>query len=260
MKKATLPTTITLTLLITLLITPTLATAQTTPNLKLTNIAGTTLNLTLQDIQALPKTTVTAQLSCYGTPLQYGEWTGVKLSELINQTESDPTIVSVNLYAQDGYTVSIPLNLAIQPDVIVAYERNNTPLSEGLRLVVPPANGAIWIAMITSISTSTTPLLEPIFSSAQTNDAPIAGPITDMQQRQPQTTLSPPPKPSNTPQPTPTAVAPPANDTAPTTKPQQTESPQLPNFVSIEAFYGLALGFIIALVIVGTLIYRRNRK
>lgn len=250
MKKSTLPICITL-ITLTLLLPIAQTNAQTT----------TTLNLNLQDIQALPKTTVTAQLSCYGTPLKYGEWTGVKLSDLINQTENDPTIASVNLYAQDGYTVSLPLSIVMQPDVIIAYELDNAPLSEGLRLVVPNENGAIWIAMITTISTSTNTVLEPIFTSAQTKNPPVAEPLNDIQQRQPQVTPAPPtPKPSSPPAttiPTPSATSPPANNTKPET---QTVPPQQTTMLSIEPIYGIVLGFIIALMLASAIIYRRNRN
>ena len=38
---------------------------------------------------------------------------------------------------------------------MIAYEKDDKPLAEGLRLIVPGANGAAWIAMITSITMST---------------------------------------------------------------------------------------------------------
>jgi DMSO/TMAO reductase YedYZ molybdopterin-dependent catalytic subunit len=53
----------------------------------------------------------------------------------------------------------------MQPQLIVAYEKDGQPLVEGLRLIVPGANGAAWIAMITSITMSTAGADYPASSS-----------------------------------------------------------------------------------------------
>jgi len=102
----------------------------------------------------MPKTIVSADLYCYGNLVISGAWGGVALSLLLEQVGQEPTALSVSFSAQDGYKVTIPLERALQPEVIVAYEKDGALLSETFRLVVPGANGNIWIAMITSISLS----------------------------------------------------------------------------------------------------------
>jgi hypothetical protein len=79
----------------------------------------------------------------------------VLLSYLLTQTQASPEIGSIHFVASDGYRVAIPIDLAIQPQIIIAYEKDGQPLAEGLRLIIPDANGASWIAKITSITMST---------------------------------------------------------------------------------------------------------
>ncbi len=112
------------------------------------------MNLSYDDLLALPKTVVSADLLCYGNPISSGSWGGVKLSELINIAIIDPSVVSIDFTAQDGYSISIPINTAMRPDVIVAYDLDGSQLNEVFRLVVPDANGNIWISGITTIKMS----------------------------------------------------------------------------------------------------------
>jgi hypothetical protein len=44
--------------------------------------------------------------------------------------------------------------MVIRSDVIIAYEKDHAPLLETLRLVIPEANGNLWISMITSMNMS----------------------------------------------------------------------------------------------------------
>ena len=123
-------------------------------NLPITNINGTTINLTYDDLLAMPKTIIIADLTCYGNPISIGAWGGIKLSDLLNQIEIDQSVATIDFTAQDGYSVSIPINTAMRSDIIVAYDLDGTQLNEVLRLVVPETNGNIWISMISSIKMS----------------------------------------------------------------------------------------------------------
>jgi len=137
-----------------LLATPAIASAAPQTFLQITNLSGTTLNLSSDALFAMPKTIVNANLQCYGSEVAYGNWGGVKLSDLLNQAGLDSAVASIDFTASDGYHVSIPIQTAMQDDVIVAYELDSGNLSEGLRLVIPEANGNLWISMITLISMS----------------------------------------------------------------------------------------------------------
>jgi DMSO/TMAO reductase YedYZ molybdopterin-dependent catalytic subunit len=125
-------------------------------DLQVTNLSGAEFNFAFDQILAMPQTSSVAALYCYGNVVTSGNWTGVSLSYLLMQAQMTPEVGSVEFTATDGYHVSIPIDLALQPEIIIAFEKDGQPLSEGLRLVLPGANGAAWIAMIDSITMSTT--------------------------------------------------------------------------------------------------------
>ena len=122
--------------------------------LRLTDLTGDTYTFKYSQFLDMPKTEVTADLYCDGALVTYGDWGGVSLNYLLNQTKLNTGVQSIQFIASDGYQVAIPFDLAIKPQIIIAYELNGQPLAEGLRLVVPDANGASWIAKITAITMS----------------------------------------------------------------------------------------------------------
>jgi DMSO/TMAO reductase YedYZ molybdopterin-dependent catalytic subunit len=228
-------------------------------NLQITSLFGATINLTYDDILALPKTTVSADLSCYGNSVTSGDWLGVKLADLLNQAGIDPAAASIDFKAQDGYAVSIPIDTAMRPDVIVAYDLNGSPLAETLRLVVPDANGNIWIAMITSISMSTGQLSQGVSGNNE---------LKPFEQYQSSTNITTQPSQQQQPQiqPTPTAssnktivepVAPPANVTQPQSE-QKASGQQGLNF-PVEAVYWVLFGIVVAVVAVSFVVYSRKK-
>ncbi|MCW4045901.1 MAG: molybdopterin-dependent oxidoreductase [Candidatus Bathyarchaeota archaeon] len=111
-----------------------------------------TVVLTLDDLTAMPKTIVNAELFCSGQLVDSGAWGGVKLAYLLQKVGYESTIIGIELFALDGYTTTISIYPSIPDNVIIAYEKDATPLPETLRLVIPGANGNSWISMITRIS------------------------------------------------------------------------------------------------------------
>lgn len=124
------------------------------PTLEVINLSGTSYEFAYTQLFAMPKTTVNTDLYCDGALVGYGNWSGVLLGYLLTQTQAPPEVGSVQFAASDGYQVAIPIDLAMQPQIIIAYEKDGQPLAEGLRLIIPDANGASWIAKITSITIS----------------------------------------------------------------------------------------------------------
>ena len=100
----------------------------------------------------MPKTTVNADLYCDGALVTSGDWTGVSLNYLLNETQATADISSIQFTASDGYKVNIPYDIALLPETIIAYEKDGEPLIEALRLILPGSNGAAWIAMIATIT------------------------------------------------------------------------------------------------------------
>ena len=112
------------------------------------------LNLTIDDIVAMPPSTVYGVLICVGlptSPLEEGYWTGVRLGFILEQAGVSPEAVKVAFYADDGFTTDLPVTTAMRDDIILAYEKDGEPLAENLRLVVPCKWGYKWIRDLTHI-------------------------------------------------------------------------------------------------------------
>jgi DMSO/TMAO reductase YedYZ molybdopterin-dependent catalytic subunit len=226
-------------------------------NLKITNLEGTTFSFTGEQLLAMPQTVVHADLLCYGSLVTSGNWGGVALSYLLNLTQATPEVLSLGFVASDGYFVNIPIDLAMQSQIIIAYELNNESLTQGLRLVLPGYNGAAWIAMITSISMSTSETQYPI---PNTPESRIPIPSGTPQTSLPQQATAPPQQatPQNSSSIQTTA---PANVTNPN---QPASTPQLSNNEGngsqVVFFYSMASALVIVLIVLGGLAYRRNKR
>jgi DMSO/TMAO reductase YedYZ molybdopterin-dependent catalytic subunit len=130
------------------------ATAEPQWSLVLDGLVESPLNLTFDDLSGMPKTTEYVELYCvdYPTvPVEKGDWTGVRLGLLLEQAGVSPEAVKIAFYADDGYSTDLTIATAMREDIILAYERDGMPLSEGLRLVVPGKWGYKWISGLTHI-------------------------------------------------------------------------------------------------------------
>ena len=112
------------------------------------------LNLTFDELVAMPRSTVNAELYCVDAPgilLAEGNWTGVRLGLILEKAGVSPEAVKVAFYAEDGYTTDLTVTTAMREDIILAYEKDGEPLPEKLRLVVPGKWGYKWISRVTHI-------------------------------------------------------------------------------------------------------------
>jgi DMSO/TMAO reductase YedYZ molybdopterin-dependent catalytic subunit len=158
--------------------------------------------LTVNELMAMPRSTVHADLYCYGQLVTSGDWAGVSLRYLLENVGFDEKAKSVEFYADDGYTIDLSITEAMREDVIIAYEIDGQLLPETLRLVLPEENGAWWIAMINHITVSANaPLPDQSATSIFTNPQPVP-----QQSPTPQVTPTPQPQPTLSPSPTPSLV------------------------------------------------------
>ena len=132
-------------------------------------------SISLEQLQRLPKKTVTAFVECYGSPLQPPKkalrrignvaWTGVPLSTLLAKARPKPEATFVwsegldrgafGGMSADRYKKDLPMDKALSPEVLVAYEMNSKPLSKNrggpVRLVVPGwfgTNSTKWLSKL----------------------------------------------------------------------------------------------------------------
>jgi sulfane dehydrogenase subunit SoxC len=141
--------------------------------LSLTDAAGNTKVLSLDEIKALPAREVSAALECAGDPqdpdkptriVSNAVWRGPSLRSLLALTAAREARYAWCSGADwgdyagettDGYVKDIPIAKAMDEDVIVAYEMNGAPLTPAhgfpLRLVVPGyygTNSVKWLATV----------------------------------------------------------------------------------------------------------------
>ncbi len=128
------------------------------------------LNLSLEEIKAMPVTSEIVRLTCIGyksgaTSLTgVANWTGVNLYYILNlaQINSDITL-DISLYTPDlnpwAFSTSLSLEEAFWDDVILAYEMNGEPLPKEhgfpIRLVCPRFYGYKWIKWLAYINVTT---------------------------------------------------------------------------------------------------------
>ena len=183
----------------------------------------------------MPVSNVSAALYCEGSLVTFGDWGGVSLNYLLQQAGVDPAVASIDFLAQDGYNVSIPLQIAMQSNVIIAYAENGSSLNEELRLVLPGENGGMWISLITSI-TMDRAKIDINQYLASTKGLPPNNPVGQ-------------------------SATSPANITQPaqSTSPQQASNTKNLGFPDA-VVYGIALGATIALVAASYLALSRKRR
>lgn len=112
-------------------------------------------------LKVLPAVEEIVTLECIGDGedgqllMSNARWKGVRLRDLLNRAGLKPGVVDIAFYAWDDHSDSIPLELALQPQVIVAYEMNGVPLPDNhgfpARLLVPGRYGLKSIKWLTRI-------------------------------------------------------------------------------------------------------------
>jgi DMSO/TMAO reductase YedYZ molybdopterin-dependent catalytic subunit len=140
---------------------------------------ATPLALSMTDLRKLPSTTLTATLECAGNGrgsydppvagVQWGKgavgtarWTGVRMAEVLKRAGVGRAGRFVLMSGADlppgtmpDFVRQLPIDKALHPDTLIAYEMNGQPLPEPhgspLRAVVPGWEGAYWMKWLTGL-------------------------------------------------------------------------------------------------------------
>ena len=105
------------------------------------------LTFSYEELVNMPKTKLLRDFQCVtGWRVPKVHWTGVRLSDLLDRAGVRPEATALRFVSFDGaYTESLTLAQARRPDVIVAYELDDSPLSSDhggpVRLYVAPMYG-----------------------------------------------------------------------------------------------------------------------
>jgi DMSO/TMAO reductase YedYZ molybdopterin-dependent catalytic subunit len=100
------------------------------------------LRFTYDQLMALPKTTVNADVHCvtHWTLLD-STWEGIAFKDLMNLIKVKPEACFVMAHCEQGYTTSLPLTVLMDDDVLLCNRHNGQDLTPEhgwpLRLLVP---------------------------------------------------------------------------------------------------------------------------
>jgi DMSO/TMAO reductase YedYZ molybdopterin-dependent catalytic subunit len=125
--------------------------------LKVTGLVDQPMDLTLDQLQALPRTTLVRDFQCVtGWRVPKVRWDGVRLADLLDAAGVQSSARALAFDSFDGvYTESLTLDQARRDDVMVAYRFENGPISTEhggpARLYIAPMYGyksAKWLGAI----------------------------------------------------------------------------------------------------------------
>ena len=130
--------------------------------LHVTGLVDRPLTLTLDDLQAMPKTKLVKDFQCVtGWRVPQVHWEGVKLSEVLAAAGVHSNAKALAFESYDGLdTESLTLDQANRPDVIVAYRMLGAPITSEhggpVRLYVAPMYGYKSIKWLSAIRVAET--------------------------------------------------------------------------------------------------------
>ena len=113
------------------------------------------LSLSYDDLRGFPKVTASPDLLCPGNFIDKTTWSGVPLKTILEMAGIGAGAKKVRMNAADGYTASLDLDDALQPENFLAYEWMSQPLPVlhgfPLRAVMPGLTGYIWVKWLVEI-------------------------------------------------------------------------------------------------------------
>ncbi len=116
---------------------------------------------TYDQIRSRPSTNHIATLECIsnevgGAYISNGEWTGFPLKDLLDEAGVKDGVKDVVFYADDGYSDSIPLSVALDPNTFLVHELGGAPLTKDhgypVRMLVPNIYGMKNVKWLTKIA------------------------------------------------------------------------------------------------------------
>jgi DMSO/TMAO reductase YedYZ molybdopterin-dependent catalytic subunit len=96
-------------------------------------------------------------------------WEGIRVKDLLNETQLLPTANTIIFKAADGYTTSFPLDYIINQSILLAFKMNNVtiPPERGFpfQLVAEGKWGYKWIKWVTDIEVTNDPTYKGYWES-----------------------------------------------------------------------------------------------
>lgn len=132
-----------------------------TYTLQVTGMVNRSLNLTYEELLALPVADRFVRMDCVEGWGFDARWTGVTLNSIFNDSGLQPGAKNVIFYCDDGYSTSLELDYLRGKDIMLAYRLNNVtlPSERGfpLQLVAEGRYGYKWAKWVTHIEVTDQP-------------------------------------------------------------------------------------------------------
>jgi len=107
------------------------------------------ISLTYDELRCMARIEAVPRLVCPGFFEDVALWAGVPLRDLLEAAGAPASGVRVRLYGADDYDQLIPIETAMAPTAMVAYEWEGEPLPyiHGFpaRIVLPGSTGSLWV-------------------------------------------------------------------------------------------------------------------
>jgi DMSO/TMAO reductase YedYZ molybdopterin-dependent catalytic subunit len=119
------------------------------------------MTLSRRDLEAMGSETFVSTLTCISNPIggsliSTAEWTGVPLATVLERAGVGEGAIKVIFEGEDGYTDSIPIERALEPEPHIVWAMNGEPLprlhGEPVRLIVPGLYGIKNIKWLTKMT------------------------------------------------------------------------------------------------------------
>jgi DMSO/TMAO reductase YedYZ molybdopterin-dependent catalytic subunit len=144
---------------------PSMISAQDEPVTQIYGLVDSPLNVTYSEFLRLPMTSVNASCICVGAPpespgvnsfvVYTHNWTGVRVSDLLALAGVQDGAVDVVFRDDTQYSSSLPLDVVLEPDKIIAVYADGKTLNRDqgypFRLVAPCWWGYKWVKFITRV-------------------------------------------------------------------------------------------------------------
>ncbi|CAN5859569.1 hypothetical protein BH23THE1_BH23THE1_19730 [soil metagenome] len=129
-------------------------------NLTVKGLVDNPLQINYQEIKSMNYVEEFATLTCIsnkigGNLVSTALWKGVRLRDILSRAGVQPNVKYIVFRCTDGYDVGIPLENGMMDGTVMAYDMNNSPLTNGhgfpLRAIVPGFYGMMNPKWITEI-------------------------------------------------------------------------------------------------------------
>jgi DMSO/TMAO reductase YedYZ molybdopterin-dependent catalytic subunit len=129
-----------------------------TYRLAVTGEVKTPLDLTYEQVRAMPSYQKVTTLHCVEGWSRTYLWQGVRLRDLLSDAGFDPTASTVIFTSYDGYSTSLPLDFVVGENLLLAYAMNGKeiPPERGwpFQVVAEDRFGYKWAKWVTGIEVS----------------------------------------------------------------------------------------------------------